>query len=291
MIDQRVLGLRRAKVVIIQFLKIIYTLQFIRARRFIVPAVKEPFGVFGPRRVRSLYPLDQIGAVFPGRDFAHTPLLPVRATGGSAIRHQIAALGDCHARQRHRAIGRQLVRVQQYAPRAVERIHRVEHALVLQPVVFCIKVAPGFLERHAISFVIPKLGQPRFDPFALRNAFEVRERDLVLRFDPGLGFRRVIILQPAIRIGHFGAVIIVHLHHLARLRIFECRRREHLFLHSASRRQQRASAQDHPQSHTHARQLRRTRQQAPNEISKYCPGAVRRRAQLTYRRGWLRMEA
>src|SRR6202040_1002030 len=73
------------------------------------------------------------------------------------------------------------------------------------------KVAVFLFKRDAEALVIPNFGQPSLDPVAFRNRFEKIERDLVFGLDPFPRLRRVRIFQGPIRIGHFGAGIIIDL--------------------------------------------------------------------------------
>src|SRR5207248_11198144 len=49
--------------------------------------------------------------------------------------------------------------------------------------------------------------------------------DFVLGFNPSLGFRRIVIFEPAIRVSHFNAAVIIHLIGLAGFRISKRRLR------------------------------------------------------------------
>ena len=58
--------------------------------------------------------------------------------------------------------------------------------------------------------VVVQLHQAILDGGAIGNLIEVRGGDLVLSFDPGSDFRRLVVFEPAIRIGNAGAEINVN---------------------------------------------------------------------------------
>ncbi len=147
--------------------------------------------------------------VLAGVDVADPPLAPVAAGRLQAVSEQPGVLADRRAGQRHRAVRRERVRIEQHARLrlAVERRGPVEDVLVLQPVVLCVEVAAALLVRHAVLLVVPQRGQPVADRAALRDGLEERERHLVLGLDPGARLGRVRILEPAVRVRHLGAVV------------------------------------------------------------------------------------
>ena len=98
-------------------------------------------------------------------------------------------------------------------------VSRVDHTLVLQAAIPGKKIARLLFEGHAVALVVPKFFQPGLDRRSLRNRIEKFERDLVFRFDPPSRLGRIRVFQPAIRIGHFRAVKIIHLFTLACLGI------------------------------------------------------------------------
>lgn len=65
------------------------------------------------------------------------------------------------------------------------------------------------LKGHARALVVPGFLQPLANPGALWDGFEEAKRHLILRFHPGLRFVAVVVFEPAIRIGHFRAVVVV----------------------------------------------------------------------------------
>ena len=195
----------------VKFVEIIHLRQLRGFRRFIVARVIKTAAVRRPRRVGKFHPLDHVRQIRRRPHIAHAPFLPVRSRHGQTIRHEISVLADLDAAQRHRAIGREFVRIEQDGRLGFERGQSVEHALILETVVLVIEVAPAFLERHSVTLEVPQLGQTRLDRRALRNRGEIIKRDLVLRLDPRLGRGGIVILQPAIRVFHGDAVINVHL--------------------------------------------------------------------------------
>src|SRR5262249_40379283 len=84
-------------------------------------------------------------------------------------------------------------------------------ALVLQPVVAAVEISASARGRNAVLLVVPEPCQSLVNLFARRNATQKAECQFVLCFDPGARLGTVGILEPAIRIGHGAAVIVVDL--------------------------------------------------------------------------------
>ena len=125
-----------------------------------------------------------------------------------------------------RSVLRPCVRIEQDARRVGPLVDRVDDKLVLQAVVLREEIAATALERRRVLLVVPQRGELLADRFALRDPTEVVERDLVLGGHPvGNVLRRAHIrFQPAIGVSDFGAVVIVDLVALLRLRIVDRRR-------------------------------------------------------------------
>jgi hypothetical protein len=133
--------------------------------------------------------------------------LPVRSARREAVSEITTVIRRSLARQRHRTIRREQIRIEKDACGGVPSILHVQDVLILETGVLEIEVAAAFLERRAVSRIIPELSQAVLDCGPLGNACEEAVRELVLRFDPRLGRRRVGILQPPIRIGDADAVL------------------------------------------------------------------------------------
>ena len=126
----------------------------------------------------------------------------------------------------HRAVGRQFVRVDQRLRRAFEALLHVDHALVLQPVVLRVEEVRTAPERCAVLRIVVELLQPLLHLRPERDLFEIAERHLVLGGHPRGGLRRTVVLEPPVRVGHLGAVIVVHLVTLAGIGIRQRLRRD-----------------------------------------------------------------
>ena len=211
LVNQRVLRLRGADTMIKKLLKIIRALQRFARFRLLVTAVKKALAVLRPGRAGELDPLQFVRQIRPRPHVAHLPLLPVRAGHGQPVRHEISVLTEAVATQRHRAIGRQFVWIEQHARFGLKGVGHVQHRLILQPVVLRKKVTPALFERHPVALVIPQFLQARPQLRALRQLLEIPERHAILRLDPRFGLGRIVILQPAIRIGDRHAVININL--------------------------------------------------------------------------------
>src|SRR5262249_46327936 len=132
---------------------------------------------------------------------------------------EVTVLAHFDALQRHGSISSELVGINEYGHRRIERRERVEHTLVLQSVVLADEIALALLEWNAISLKVPQAREPGLDAVARRNPLQIAEGDLVLIIDPVLELRRVEILHPAVGVGDLGAVVIIDLVNLARLGI------------------------------------------------------------------------
>ena len=65
------------------------------------------------------------------------------------------------------------------------------------------------LARHAVFRIVPELGQPVADLVAERDLRQIVLRDFVFGRHPGGRLGRVVVLQPAVRIGHFRSEVVV----------------------------------------------------------------------------------
>src|SRR5690606_11950414 len=68
---------------------------------------------------------------------------------------------------------------------------------------------PALAIRGTVPREVPELGQPRAYRLPFRDRSQVLERDGVLGRDPLRGFRRVRVLQPAVRVGDPRAMVVV----------------------------------------------------------------------------------
>src|SRR5205823_555880 len=81
--------------------------------------------------------------------------------------------------------------------------------LVLQAIVLGEEVLAAVDRWGGVTLEVPELGQAVLDRGSLGDRLEVPESDLVLGFDPSVGLGGVL-LQPAVGIGDFGAVIVIN---------------------------------------------------------------------------------
>ena len=145
----------------------------------------------------------QVGAIFHP---AHVPVLPVGAGSRDAVGQQPAILADFVIHQRHRAIFRKCIGIEQHVRRATQLLHPVQHSLVLQAIITGKEISLAALHRHAKLLEVPQGGQPFADLLASRDALQVGSRQGVLRLDPLARLLAVDILQPAVGIGDGHAV-------------------------------------------------------------------------------------
>ncbi len=208
LVHQDVLGLVCPEPVIVELLEPIDVGECL-VRGLRVPAIEEPGAVLGPRGSGELDPLEMVGEVFPHRDIAHAELFPVGAARRRAVGEQPPVIGDGEGRQGDRAVVGQEIRIEQRLRLRRERRLLVEDRLILKTVVLEKEVAASLPERRAVLRIVPEFRQSIANGRARRDGGQVGFRQPVLRLDPGATFRRVRILEPAVRIGHSGLVIIV----------------------------------------------------------------------------------
>ena len=210
LVNEHVVILRRADLMEIELLELVHPLQRITGLGRVITRVVEALPVLGPAHAAELHPLQMIPQIRARAHVAHLPLVPVRPARRKAVSHQVPVLAQLVAGERHRAVGRKFVGVEQHARGRLQSVRHVEHALVLQAIILGEKVAPALLERDAVALKVPQLREPLLEPHALGDLVQVMVSHLVLGRDPRLRLRRVVILQPAIRISHLRPVVIVH---------------------------------------------------------------------------------
>ena len=209
LVHEPVFGLPRAEAVVVQLVEVVRLGEPRRLGWLVIARIEETSAVLRPGSARELHPFDVVRKVPSGSHLPHFPFLPVRSRGGEAIGQQVAVIADRVPGERHRPVCRQRVGIQQDGRGGLERRQGIQHTLILEPVVFGEEVAPALLERHAVALVVPQLGQAPADRLPLRDPAKIAERDGVLCVHPGLRFRRIVILKPAIRVGNLHAVVVV----------------------------------------------------------------------------------
>ena len=183
-----------------------------------IAAVEEP--VARPGDVRDLDPLQRVVQRLLRGELDDVVFLPVRSARRLAVDRVLRVLRRAERGQRHRAgLRAPRVRIDEDLRRALESLLEVEHALILQAVVLSEEDVLRLPGRRRVALVIVQRAQPRRHRAAVRDAVEIAERDLVLRFDPRRGFGRVVVLQPPVGIGDLDAMIGVDVVRLPRLRI------------------------------------------------------------------------
>src|SRR5260370_24397162 len=174
-----------------------------------VAAIEEPGAVLRPGRARELDPAEVVGPVARRRDLADAELLPVAAAARRPVHQELTIVRDGEGRERYRAVRGEEVRVEEHGGWIGERAPRVEHSLVLEPLVLEIEVAAAFAKRRPVLGIIPQPGEALPDALALPDRGQVRLGQAILGLDPAPGVGRVGILEPAIGVGDRGAVVVL----------------------------------------------------------------------------------
>ena len=152
-------------------------------------------------------------------DVAYFPRLPIRTRRRQSISHQLGVVRNSQATESNRAILCQFVGVQQFAWFFFQIARDIKDALVLQSGVAGNEIALLLLKWDTKFFVVPQFRDPLLNRIALGNRAQKIKRDFVFRLNPGARLQRIRILEPAIGVGDFGPVIIIHLVAFARIRI------------------------------------------------------------------------
>ena len=187
----------------------------------IVPAVEEALAVGVPRGPAEFTPLDLVVEILGGRDVPYVPGSPIRAADARRVSHQLAVIGDADFAQSHRAVFAQKIGNDQNPGFGLGRILDIKDRLILQSVVLVEEDLAVLLEVFAVTGVVPDFGQSVLELPTGGDALQEGEGHLVLGLDPGVGLLGVHVLQPAVRIGHHGAVEVVFLINGSSLRIGE----------------------------------------------------------------------
>ena len=201
LVDQAVLGLRRADGVIVDLLVAQGAAELLAGTRLGVAAVEEAAAVVRPRQAGKLDPAHGVAGGAAGPQIAHVVGAPVGAALALAV-GDVPSVGRRHeAREGNGAVGGELVRVEHHLFGAAERGASVAHALPLEAAVARVVPSAALPARCAHLRIVPQLGDAAAEDVPHRQRGEVGVGDGVLRRHPGGGLRRVQVLQPAIGIG------------------------------------------------------------------------------------------
>src|SRR5262249_12781801 len=225
LVNEFVGGLRRAENVVIDALGVVFRRELVAGYRGFEGAIEK--AVAGPGIAGELDPFQIVSDDFPCSDFNDVRFLPVRASNGDAVRGIAAVAGNIEGDEARGAVGGELVGIEKHFGRALETLLHVHNILVLQAVILGEEKIFAFAKRRRVFREVEELLETLPHLRAIGNFFEVAEGNFVFCFDPAGGFRRIIVLQPAIRIGDLSAVIIVNLIVFARLRVLEILRERH----------------------------------------------------------------
>ena len=121
--------------------------------------VKESFVVVSPRHWRELHFSQFFGTVFASTNVSDSDSDPIRTRITQPVGKPLAVLWECGDTQRSGSVFAQQIRVQKDSRLRVQRIHNIEHRLVLKTGIHVIEVIVSSFEGTAISTVIPELGQ------------------------------------------------------------------------------------------------------------------------------------
>ena len=129
---------------------------------------------------------------------------------GQTVRQQAPALGREPPIERDDAAGAQGVRVDHGPLLTLQSVAYDQQRLVQAAVTPLVEAALTSQNWRRDRARHQELVQASVDGSTLWQTIQHRPRELVLRLDPGAGFRRIPVFEPAIRIGHRHAVQDLH---------------------------------------------------------------------------------
>ena len=160
-----------------------------------------------PGDARHLDPFNRVGERLLRRELHHLVFLPVGAAARDPIDRVFRVLGRRERPEARRPIGRPAVGIDQHLWLPVESLLDVQHALVLQAIVLAEEEILALSRRRRVPLVVAERLDAILELLTKRDPLEVGERHFVFRLDPRGGFRRRVILEPAVGVGHLRAVI------------------------------------------------------------------------------------
>jgi len=220
--DEAVLGLGVAQLVEVDLLVLVPGGELLARFGGVVATVVE--AVAAPGRAGELDPLQVVRQLAAAGHAHDLQLAPVGARRRVADHDVAVVLGETGQTGPRGAVLRERVGIEEDLGLAGQALLVVGHALVLEAVVLAEKVVIARPERRAVAGVVHQRLQPSADGVAVGDLAQVAEGEGVLLLHPGGHGRGLVILEPAVRVGHLGAVVVVRLVHRGRLGILERRR-------------------------------------------------------------------
>jgi len=177
------------------------------ARR--IAAVVDARGIRRPGEAPELGLAQLIRQVDAVGDATELPDLPVGPAVGQRIGDHFTVGRGLEACERDRGIAAGGVRIEQHPRHRGQGIRHIQHALVLGAVVAGEEILAALHARQPDTLVVPELRQALLEALALRQGFEPRLGERVLRTHElaGRGGRRV--LHPPIGVGDGRAVVVI----------------------------------------------------------------------------------
>ena len=130
----------------------------------------------------------------------------VHAAFAHGVRHQPAVVRDVAQRHAGRVVGAERMGIDQHAVGAVQPVADVDDRQLLVGAPPAVEVAPAALVRQPGDVPLQHPGGDLAQPLAPRQRPEHRIRVGVLRVDPPARRGRLLVFEPAVRVGHRHAV-------------------------------------------------------------------------------------
>ncbi len=211
-----VLALRGTQLVVIHLLELV--LGRLGILGGIIAAVEE--AVTQPLRIGKLGPHDVVVEHTVLLEILDVDLVPVAAVAGDDVGQVATVVREVERLQGHGAVVAQCVGVEHHLVVAVGTV-LIEHTLVLQSVVLVEVEFVLYLEGSRHLLVVGEFGDALLHILAEGDLGQIVLSHLVLGIDPGLGLGAAVILEPAVRVGHLGAEVVVHRVHAARVGVVD----------------------------------------------------------------------
>ena len=169
LVDEHVLGLRRADAVVVERLPRERRLEHLVLRRLGIARVEEALRVLRPRDVREAHPVHFVRQVPARGDVAHLDRAPVGAALGEAVREQLRVRRGLALRQRDRAVLRDRVRIDHQRRLGGPSRPHEDGCLPLQARVLRVEQLAALEVGQADARVVPERGQPFREVLAERQ--------------------------------------------------------------------------------------------------------------------------
>ena len=177
------------------------------ARRHVaVLLVVEPAAVRGQRHLPVTGRRQHVGEILTGVDVADLDRDLVNASFANPVDHPLSVVGDVAQLDAGRVVRAHRMRIDQHPVLAVEPLAHIDDCQILIRTALAVEVASPPLVRQADHVPLEHRCSDRPQLLAAGQGTEHRIGVGVLGVDPGPCLGRLLVLEPAVRIGYLHAV-------------------------------------------------------------------------------------